>query len=116
MVLQLNRLTAIFLTLEWSSLEFLPSFFLARRFPDTCPPDGYRKLWTGHSILGNSGAFQYSGTEALELWDRFNITAASLALIHLCLCLPLPCRVLLFAMPFLRVKLAITGHVHPHFL
>ena len=52
-LMQLNRLTAIFLILDWGSLEFLPLLFLAQRFPDTCPPDGYRKLWRGHSLPGN---------------------------------------------------------------
>ena len=66
--MQLNRLTAIFLILECSSLEFLPLLFLAQRFPDTCPPDGCSGQVTAY--LEPTCAFQYSGYEALELWDR----------------------------------------------
>ena len=74
-----------FLILEWSSLEFLPLFFLAQRFPVSCPPDRYRKLWTAY--LETPLPFNTLVTKRSNLGIACNVIAAGLAL---CTTSPLP--------------------------
>ena len=71
-LMQLNRLTAIFSFSSGVHSNFSLFFFLAQRFPVTCPPDGYREALDRSQPTWNTRCFSI-------LWLRSAPTLGSLA-------------------------------------